>query len=95
MVNKIYFDIIILQSQIELISSIQNLIENKENELENLLNNLPKKLKNLIELIENKDKKLSELSSNTNLQNQIDDLKKLQFTKDNEIKKLNEQNLSK
>ena len=47
-------------------------------------------MKNIIELIDIKDKKISELSSN-NLNNQIEDLKKLQLTKDLEISKLNEQ----
>ena len=47
-------------------------------------------MKNIIELIDIKDKKISELSSN-NLNNQLEDLKKQQLTKDLEISKLNAQ----
>ena len=66
----------------------------KEEDLKNVDENLVNQLNNIIELIDTKDKKIAELSSNT-LSSQLEDLKKLQLTKDLEIKKLNEQNLSK
>ena len=65
---------------------IKNYIETKEQDLKVINVDFPNQLKNIIDLI--KDKKISELSSNT-LENQIEDLKKLQLIKDSEINKLN------
>jgi hypothetical protein len=58
----------------------------KEEDLKNIDENFVNQLNNIIELIGTKDKKISELSSTT-LSSQLEDLKKLQLTKDLEIKK--------